>query len=48
MSQCMRFDPGFVILDSVCILCLFLTMLWDGLQSVIVGFPIHILTYFCV
>ena len=44
----MRFDPGFVILNSVCIACRFLTMLWDGLQSVKVEFTIHILTYFCV
>ena len=33
---------------GVCVQCLFLTVPWDGLQSVIVPFPGHTHLLFCV
>ena len=43
-----RWWPSFSCAEAVCVLCLFLTVPWVGLQSVIVVFSghTHLLLYF--
>ena len=50
ISQCFLGGDRIALLCvvAVCVLCLFLTVLWVGLQSVIVAFPGHTHLLFCL